>query len=246
MKGTFGRALCLLLALLLPAVGALAATPLHECGDYTYIILPGGDAQIVDWEGRDRALKVPGVLDGHPVASVSECAFCGCAGLQSVALPEGLWEIGENAFEGCAALEQVRLPASLRRLGSYAFKGCESLVRVALPGALSEVGDNPFLDCANLSGIEAAPDAAGLVTVDGVLFTRADARLVCYPMGLEAVSYAVPEGVRAIGARAFDGALCLETLTLPASLSEIGRDAFSGCTGLRVGPSGSAVTLRIN
>ena len=46
-------------------------------------------------------IAVPEMLDGYRVTSVSECAFCGCAGLVRVALPEGLREIGETAFDGC-------------------------------------------------------------------------------------------------------------------------------------------------
>ena len=232
------KKLCAMLALVLVlavfgACAETAPTPIYDCGDYTYILMADGSAQIVSWDGPDVELTVPAELDGHAVTSISECAFYDCQSLVSVILPEGITEIGEYAFSDCDDLQQVALPRSLRVLGDCAFDHCEGLTAIALPDGLTEVGVNPFHACANLFDIFVSPDHEYLSTIDGVLFSKPDRRLVCYPMGYAAGRYSVPEGVLDIGAMAFDRDLYIEEVVLPKSLVSIGDEAFNGCEGLR-------------
>lgn len=55
------------------------------------------------------------------VTAIDGLAFCGCAQLKEVILPEGLRSIGYYAFEGCRSLERVVLPASLEEIVKTAF-----------------------------------------------------------------------------------------------------------------------------
>ena len=230
------KKLCVLAALLLMAGTALAETPalpLHVCGDFTYVVLEDGTAQIVDWEGTEAELMIPEALDGLVVTSIGECAFADCGIIRAVTLPGTVAEIGEEAFSGCLGLEQVSLSSGLERIGSLAFKGCEGLTVIALPGTVSDIGENPFMACDNLYDIIVAPDSGYLSVVDGVLFSRPDSRLVCFPMGLPAERYVVPDGVETIGAMAFNRDLYLEEVVLPDSLRRIEHLAFNGCEALR-------------
>jgi len=230
------RILGLILSLLLMAMPALAvtpATPIYECAGYTYVLLADDTAQIVCWDGPEKAIDVPSALDGHVVSSVSECAFADCGSLEQVTLPETVREIGECAFSNCVNLDRVVLPEGLSRIGSRAFDRCQVLTAIDLPASVAEMGDNPFRGCTNLCTIRVAEDHPYLQTVDGVLFSRPDNRLVCYPMGKDDTRYAVPEGVESIGAMAFDSGLYVVEIVLPESLQSIGREAFNGCQGLR-------------
>lgn len=232
------KKLCILLALALVLIAGAAcaetqATPIYDCGDYTYIHLGDGTVQIVSWDGPETDLMVPAELDGYRVTSISECAFCDCPNLMSIALPQGVTEIGEYAFADCDDLQYVSLPEGLLSLGDCAFDHCEGLTAIALPDSLRAVGDNPFRGCANLFDIFVSPEHDYLATIDGVLFSKPDRRLVCYPMGYSAGRYSVPEGVLDIGAMAFDRDLYIEEIVLPKSLVSIGDAAFNGCEGLR-------------
>lgn len=225
------------MAFMLFAGTASAVTPAvvtHECGDFTYVALSAGVAQIVDWQGKEAELEIPATLDGLAVTSIGECAFAECEGIRSVTLPASVTEIGEEAFANCVDLEEACLPEGLRRIGDLAFNGCEALTAITLPGSVDAVGDNPFRACENLYDIFVSPDSGYLYTQKGVLFSKPDERLICYPKGLLAVRYVVPEGVRAIGAMAFEREKCLEEVVLPRTLRSIGNRAFDGCDGLRV------------
>ncbi len=41
---------------------------------------------------------IPSEIDGLPVTSIGEWAFCGCSGLTSVTIPDSVTSIGEWAF----------------------------------------------------------------------------------------------------------------------------------------------------
>jgi len=61
-----------------------------------------------------------------------------------------------------------------------------------------EIGINPF-EYAGLTDIWVSPDSEYLAVIDGVLFSKADMRLVSYPMAKTDSSYTMPNGVRSIG-----------------------------------------------
>ena len=214
MKGKMKKT-CLLMALAMVLIAACAlaetaATPIYECGDFTYVILDDHTVQIVDWEGTVTDLQVPGELDGLRVTGISEYAFYGCDSLTSIILPEGLKEIGDNAFCGCEGLTEIHLPLSI-----------------------TSIGANPFAGCANMTFISVSQNHPYLEIVDGVLFSKPDKRLICFPAGNSAESYTVPEGVVRIGEMAFQKDLYLESVVLPESLCYIGKDAFMGCEALQ-------------
>lgn len=62
------------------------------------------------------------------VSIIDVGAFCGCANLESVILPDGLTEIGNGAFSKCPMLHDVFIPKSVTRMGKNAFLGSPSLV----------------------------------------------------------------------------------------------------------------------
>ncbi|MBE6134934.1 MAG: leucine-rich repeat domain-containing protein [Erysipelotrichaceae bacterium] len=76
-----------------------------------------------------KAYKVP-----VTVSIIDVGAFCGCANLESVVLPDGLTEIGNGAFSKCPMLRDVFIPKSVTRMGKNAFLGSSNLVlRVEAP-----------------------------------------------------------------------------------------------------------------
>ena len=71
-----------------------------------------------------------------------------------------------------------------------------------------------------------------LEMIDGVLYSKADKRLVWYPMTSEADTYEVPDGIRIIGGQAFYSCNSLISITLPDSITAIGDFAFGSCHSL--------------
>lgn len=77
---------------------------------------------------------------------------------------------------------------------------------------------------------------------DGVLFTKADNRLVWYPMSKEDESYIVPDSTKYIDSYAFNHAQ-VKTITLPNTVVSIGNHAFVWSTLTNITLSDSLQTI---
>ena len=211
---------------------ALAESAERASGDFRYVMLPDGAAEITGWIGGAAELRVPALLDGCPVAALGEGAFANREELVSVGLPEGLRSIGDHAFADCPNLAQVDLPEGLAEIGAGAFEECMSLQSIALPGSVETVGANPFMGCDALAEIGVMESRGRLAVREGALFADSGALLVCYPRALTRAHFRVPEGTRCIGDYAFHYCDSLVSIALPDSVTEIGPNAFDGAVNV--------------
>ena len=76
------RKYCIFLFVLLLALGLsfaanaeVAEPTVYQSGDYKYILLADGTAQITDYMGNATKPIVPDVLDGYSVSSIGDNAF---------------------------------------------------------------------------------------------------------------------------------------------------------------------------
>lgn len=195
--------LCILLTLLCAV--ALAETGEREIfisGDYKYALLADGTAEITRYRGQETEPVVPSVLDGHPVTAIGDRAFAACTGLTAVTIPEGVKSIGNSSFSICSFLARIAIPASVESIGEqaffqcfrladvdmkegvgsigdFAFAYCNALTSVTIPDSDADIGDNPFSYCERLETLLVSPQHPALATINGVLFSKADKRLVC-------------------------------------------------------------------
>ena len=224
MKKPVCAALALVLALCLGCFFAMAeeeAREIFTSGKYKYALLDDGSAEITQYTGTGEELILPASLDGHAVTA-----------------------IGEEAFFSCTSLTGVILPDSVTAIGDEAFSLCTSLTSVSIPDSVTEIGSNPFLFCAALTKIDISPDHPALAAIDGVLFSKADKRLICYPCAIPASAYAIPQGILLIGDGAFGLCSSLTSVTIPDSVTAIGDSAFALCgslTGLTIPDSVTAI-----
>ena len=173
---------------------------------YDTTSVPG--VKLVDgWAVVDWYASYPEVLDLTGVRGISDGAFDG-GSFRSVILPEGLVSIGVQAFE------------------------YTSLASVAIPDSVVFIGDGAFAGCWQLEAIEVGEGNAHFASEDGVLFDKDKKRLLAFPRG-KGTSYAIPDGVEAIGKGAFASCGGLTEVVLPESLKEIGREAFQFCMELK-------------
>jgi len=102
---------------------------------------------------------------------------------------------------------------------------------VVIPSSVSTIGLNVFGGCANLIAFNVDSDNAAYSSVGGVLFNKNQTVLVEFPSG-KSGSYPIPIGVTEIGAEAFVGCTKLNSITVPKSVASIGAFAFEICTAL--------------
>ena len=121
---------------------------------------------------------------------------------------------------------------------AYNFPG--RVVSITIPDSVMHIMDGA-LAFPGLREIIISPDHPVYEVVDGVLFDKTTNKLVCYPAGLEAESYTIPDGTLTIASSAF--ACCsLKSLTLPDSVTTMYSDSLEDCSQLETLHIGSGLT----
>lgn len=153
----------------------------------------------------------------------------GCSRLVSVTLPESLSEIGSAMFQLCSALTQIDIPGSVTQIKGLAFSGCTNLNSIVVPASVTNVLYNAFNNCLSLESIVVESDNTVYDSRNGcnAIIKTATNELV---IGCDNTE--IPDDVVTIGANAFYGRSQMTSITLPASVTNIGNQAFYSCIGL--------------
>ena len=217
IKKTICFVLILTLALTILPVTAFAASGIVS-GNYKYVVLDNGNAQIMDYLGSDADVSVPAEIDGYTVTSIGKEAFCEKNSLVSLVIPDTVTHLGEWALSYNNNLKSVTLPDSITDFEQGMFDYDRKLTTVNLPSGLTQIPRKTFLDCESLRQIGVP---ATVISIGDEAFCG------CYK--LESITF--PNGLVSIGEDAFADCKALASVTLPSTLTTIGEDGFFNCTG---------------
>ena len=192
---------------------------LKYAGTEAEVRVPDGVTELIGWccVGNN---KVTSVVLPESVVKIGEVAFYKCKNLSSVTLPQGIVEIGDSAFAECPKLTVIDIPDGLQKAAWLA----EDDVRLrcsfgsSAAFALSKGGNN---FCAGDFQMRYLFDDEG---------NRNGLRLNKY-LGTDA-EVTVPEEVTETGS-AFKDCKTVTKVVLPAGLTKLESDIFSGCTALK-------------
>lgn len=152
----------------------------------------------------------------------------------SYTIPDSVSTTGSFAFSGCTGLTSVMIGSNVTSLG----RGGSIVVPSSTPSfpggpTIGSFADLPaFSDCLNLAWIEVDTANQNYSSSGGVLFDKNRTTLLQFPPA-KIGSYAVPEGVSAIGISAFSDAVGLSSLVIGSGVTSIGYLALDGCNGLK-------------
>lgn len=132
----------------------------------------------------------------------------------AVRIPEGTIEIGRFAFSR-SSLRTVTIPEGVTVIDYAAFYHCDNLDNVILPDTVNTVGAKAFAHTGWMDDFEENSMDDFLISGD---------ILVAYKGNLPEV--VIPDGVRVIAEEAFRNHTELKKVHLPASVTNIGNDAF--------------------
>ena len=132
----------------------------------------------------------------------------------AVTIPEGTIEIGRFAFSR-SSLRTVTIPEGVTVIDYAAFYHCDNLDNVILPDTVNTVGAKAFAHTGWMDDFEENSMDDFLISGD---------ILVAYKGNLPEV--VIPDGVRVIAEEAFRNHTELKKVHLPASVTDIGNDAF--------------------
>jgi len=165
------------------------------------------------------------VVDGKIVA---DQAFYRSNSLETVALKDGITEIGQFAFAR-STLKEIEIPEGVTDICYGAFYHCDALESVTLPGTVMNVEPKAFAHTAMLENFMGG-DTDFLVNGDVLLaYNGHDSQVF------------VPGGIRVIAAEVFAGHKEIQSVRLPDSVIVVGEAAFEGCDSLQLVDLGAGV-----
>ncbi len=212
-------------------------------GDYDYQI----------WNEALKGAPIESIVIPSSVTEIGHKAFAGCRNLTSVTFEENsqLTTIDSQAFGACSRLESITIPKSVTALNYNAFGYCTALSEVVFEegSALRVIGENAFESTALVSivipkSVEKMNNFGGCANLTTVTFeegsvlkkfgNHSDSSISFSPVFNNCPLLTVltlPEGVEEIAAGAFFGTPITE-ITIPRSVTYIGRQAFFECASL--------------
>ncbi len=191
-------AACLNLSIKLPASSG---------SDFVYINKADG-ITITYYRGTDVNVTIPDTIDGKPVVTIGNGAFC-TSNLTSIVMPDSVTSIQSIAFFNCQALESVTLSKNITNIDLSAFSGCTSLKNIILPDSLTSIGNSAFSRCPNLTSVTLPEN---LTSIGNHSFFSCT--------GLKKII--IPGKVNSIGSNAFGSCSSMYDITIPASVNSMG------------------------
>lgn len=122
-----------------------------DVGDYSFY-KQGGEYILYRYNGSDKELTLPGLIDGRHTYKIGRELFRGRNDIINVVIPTSVTAIGNYAFAG-SNLISIVIPDNVTVIGDYAFNGCQSLTSVVLGKNVSKLGEYAFYNCPNLTSV---------------------------------------------------------------------------------------------
>ena len=184
-----------------------------------YATKADGTLMVTGYQGNDKNVSIPAIVDGKRVTSIGDNAFLNSE-IETINIAEGILTIGESTFEGCMNLSNVVLPSTLESIERYAFYKTGSLEHVTFPNSLKSIGEGAFL-CSGLVSID-VPDS--VENIGGSCFALSE--------NLKSIRLSPNMGDKIPQSLCY-GCSSLEKVVIPKSVKTIVDGAFYNCFSLK-------------
>ena len=207
-----------------------------SCSSLESIFIPTNIMSIGDGAFKDcLMLKLISLPDG--LEQIGAHTFSGCSSLTSITIPNSVRNIGENAFKDCSSLTSIIIPDCITSIGEYAFFGCSSICSIIIPDTITSIGNWVFSNCTSLALITLKASSIESFCESNINMLLHSAQCLAKRHllinDIDTEELTVPESVTTLKDYAFYGCSNIVTVTLPATLIQIGEHTFDDCESLQ-------------
>ena len=167
-------------------------------------------------------LKIPSIVDGTPVVSICENAFCSDDAIIELYIPDSVKSLDKNCFSNAKWLESVCFFGGNVEIGEETFGNCDRLERIVIKDGSVSIGKRAFKNSVNVTFDEDTFNHIVSIGEEAFLKSSEDLR----------EEIVVSDSVVSVGARAFTK-FFPQRIVIGASLRDIGDDAFGFLKNLR-------------
>ena len=241
------------------SVASIGNYAFEDCSGLSCITLP----ELVTYIGIGVFSGCSGLTNvsiPNSVTNIGDSAFYGCSGLTNIAMPSSVIRIGRNAFSGCRNLKSVTIPQyvctnqlssifsssyqnltnvvvsnGVTDIGPRQFSDCNSLTSIKIPNSVTRIGANAFSGCDKLTNVYIDDVSSWCqISFGDYLFCHGnhDVTNNLYVNGILQNSVMIPNSVKNIGKNVFYGCNGLTSVTIGNAVTNIGSSAFMKCSGL--------------
>ena len=207
-------------------------------GNFCYYIIPGSSEASFEQNTSNRYsgdVVIPSSFTyqgkEYQVTKIGSYAFNYCKELTSVKIPNGVKEIGDGAFSLCYRIKTITIPNSVEKIGNGVFVNCDDLENIVLDEGNKHFvfKDNMLLSYDRKTLYSVLKIISGnLVVPEGITEINDEAISNCYIV----TSVSLPNSLTYIGKKNFYCIPDLKNISIPQSVSYIGEGSFCYCQAL--------------
>ena len=169
--------------------------------------------ELTKYLGKESVVNIPMEIGGTPVTAIGDECFCQIKNLKELTIPDTVVSIGKQAFDDCTDLENITWSDNLKSIGKRAFASCK-IKSVNMPDSLTFLGEEAFGWCESLEEVICSKR---LTELNGTFRSCINLKTLYIPPSPQLTK---------IGDYTFE--FCpLIKIEIPASVTEIGKEAFS-------------------
>ena len=243
------------------SVTSIGENAFYDCSSLTSVVMPNSLRTIEKWAFKGCSGLIS-ITFPNSLTSIGEGAFYGCNGLLTLTIPKSVTTIGKDAFRGCNSLYDIKvdtgnpiydsrgncgaiietasntlikgcvttlIPESVTTIGEYAFEGC-SFDYVFIDSNVTDIGFGAFSNCKFLKTVEINSNSIISKDYPTNYFSTLSLNLKNI-FGYQVQEYIIGNNVNSIGSYTFAGC-SMTTVSLPESVTSIGKAAFYDCQSL--------------